>query len=223
MDGMQPDPQRLSLAQLAERCAGETRRFYNNEPSDPAYCYELLRRAFVGGDQLAWDLVYQQYKAQIRRWVLHHPQFAATGEEAEDICHSTFTRLFRVVTPEKFAQFPNLATLLRYMQMTVNSVIMDLVRKRPSRELVDVDDDTTEPLLAPAGDLSPLEKQELWQLILSKLKTDGEVVLVRASFVWDMKPAEIYQTYPHLFAGVDDIYRLKQNILDRLSRVSELK
>jgi DNA-directed RNA polymerase specialized sigma24 family protein len=220
-DRMPPDAASLNLAQLAEHCAAETRRFYNNEPHNPAFCFELLRRGFVNRDQIAWDLVYAQYKAQILRWVLHHPHFPATGDEAEDLMQSVFVRLLGVMTPEKFAQFPTLAALLRYVQMTVNSVIMDVTRKRPARKPGDIDDDATE-ISAPEAPLSPIEKDELWRLIVSRLKGEGDLLLIRASFIWDMKPAEIHQTWPQVFTDVNEVYRMKQNILDRLSRVPEL-
>ena len=38
-----------------------------------------------------------------------------------------------------------------------------------------------------------------------------------------LKPAEIFQRHPHLFASVDDVYRIKRNVLERLRRNANIR
>lgn len=222
-----PTPSRLDAAELALRCHEQTERYYKGVENDPAYCYELMRRAFVEKDQRAWDLVYAQYKTQLIRWTVRHPQSLLAGLETEDCVQRVFLRLFRVITPEKFGQFPSLAVVLRYIQMTVNSVIMDAVRAAQRQQWLNTLDGEEEDL--PRSALTGAEatwtdddRQRWWALITAKLKDERELVIIRAAFVLAMKPAEILKTYPHLFHGVDEIYRTKQNLLDRLSRDADL-
>jgi DNA-directed RNA polymerase specialized sigma24 family protein len=221
----------LSLAELAQRCHAETKKFYQNVEHDPRYCYELLRRAFVLAQaerEQAWDLVYQQYKAQVFRWALHHPQFKASGEETDDIVHAVFERLYRVLTPDKFNQFPNLASILRYMQMCVHSVVIDVVRKNRLRGSLEesLDEDETQMLravlIAEPADPNP-DRRRFWDTASRKLKDDKERLVVKASYGWAMKPGEILEAYAGSFTDIDEIYRIKQNILERLKRDPDLR
>ncbi|MGQ0602783.1 MAG: RNA polymerase sigma factor [Anaerolineales bacterium] len=217
----------LDVAELALRCHEQTERYYKGVENDPAYCYELMRRCFVEKDQRAWDLVYSQYKAQLIRWTVRHPQFSLAGLEADDCMQRVFLRLFRVITPEKFGQFPSLAAVLRYMQMTVNSVIMDAVRAAQHQQWFNTIDGEGEDLPRSAftgaeATWTDHDRQRWWALIAAKLHDERELVIIRASFVLAMKPAEILKTYPQLFHGIDEIYRTKQNVLERLSRDADL-
>jgi len=38
------------------------------------------------------------------------------------------------------------------------------------------------------------------------------------SFEWDLKPREIFDLHPGRFQDVQEVYRLKRNLLERLSR-----
>jgi hypothetical protein len=46
---------------------------------------------------------------------------------------------------------------------------------------------------------------------------------VLGSFVLGMKPGEICDQRPDLFANVGDVYNIKRNVLSRLSRNPELR
>ena len=46
--------------------------------------------------------------------------------------------------------------------------------------------------------------------------------MIYGSFVLAMKPAELHIHYAHLFNDVKDVYRTKQNVIDRLRRDQEL-
>jgi hypothetical protein len=37
-------------------------------------------------------------------------------------------------------------------------------------------------------------------------------------FVLDLKPREVQERHPELYGSVDDVYRIKRNVLDRLRR-----
>ena len=46
--------------------------------------------------------------------------------------------------------------------------------------------------------------------------------MIYGSFVLAMKPGELHIHYAHLFNDVKDVYRTKQNVIDRLRRDQEL-
>ena len=55
------------------------------------------------------------------------------------------------------------------------------------------------------------------------MKDDKERAVIYGSFVLDLKPAEMLDTYTHLFRDVREIYTTKENVLARLRRDSSLK
>ena len=52
---------------------------------------------------------------------------------------------------------------------------------------------------------------------------DRERLVVYASFSLGLKPRELCAQYGDQFANVRDVYRIKQNVLERLRRDPELK
>ena len=93
-------------------------------------------------------------------------------------------------------------------------------------DFVDADEATEEE----SGDPSPEEQaihhsdgQRLWQFIRDHLHDEKERIVIHCSFVLDIKPQEIYELYPQLFESVDEIYRIKQNVITRLRRDPELR
>ena len=66
------------------------------------------------------------------------------------------------------------------------------------------------------------QQQAFWRVINHRLADEKEQAVVYGSFVLAMKPAELHLRYPHLFSDVKDVYRTKQNVLERLRRDPEL-
>jgi hypothetical protein len=202
---------------VAHLCHQESTRYLQRAPHDPRYCYELFRRAIVERDQQAWTHLFTQYVDEtplVRHWVEHHPLYPASGEDAGYFANRTFEKMWAALRPEKFTRFPDLAALLRYLKLCVNSVITDHLRSTQPEEvpLLEVD--------APGDDapLDRLHREELWRLIESRLHTEQERVAVYCRFDAGMKPSEIYTHYGGLFADVKDVYRVLQNVLNRLRR-----
>lgn len=216
----------LSLGEIALRCAQETQRFFQHLAYESGYCFELFRRAIVAGDQRAWDLIYQQYHAQVLRWVNRHPAFAACREEAQYFVNRVFERLWRSLTADKFAHFADLKRVLAYLQMCVHSLILDdcvRAREAPGDGRTALDEDL-ERLLYEDGQtpedeaLARRQRQRLWRWLESRLKDDPERAVIEGLFLCGLKPRELLTAYAGLFNSVQDVYRIKQNVLERLRR-----
>ena len=217
----------LPLSSIAHRCARETDAFFARRLHDPRFCFELFRRAIVEQVERAWHLIYDQYRALVASWAQRHSSFASCGEEVQFIVNCAFDRMWSALTPTKFLKFPNLRSILRYLQMCVHSVILDLARKRQTPV---IGLDQAEPDLAGvspgnSGDrpYDRLIRNEFWQSILARLKDEQERCVVYASFVQGLKPREICACYAHLFADVRQVYRVKENVLARFRRDPELR
>ena len=83
----------LSIAGLAHRCAQETDLFFRRLSYDPAYCFELFRRAILEGNQRAHECIYTQYQPLVAGWVERHPSFAGTDEEVQYFVNRAFEKL----------------------------------------------------------------------------------------------------------------------------------
>jgi hypothetical protein len=218
--------QHLGNDDLASLCAQETNLYFKHQNYDTRYCFELFRRAIEERSKAAWESICVQYQKLVTGWVIQHYAFAATREEAEYFVNGAFGKISGTLTADKFGKFSDLGYLLRYLKMCVHSVIMDYNRTVDYTALYDWDEATEEE----SEDLSPEEQaidhsdqQSLWELIRSRLHDDKERAVIEGSFVFDLKPQEIYEHFRGVFIDVDEVYRVKQNVISRLRRDSDLR
>jgi hypothetical protein len=223
-----PPLEHLPLAQLAGRCAEETRQFLKGEPSDDHSCLELFHRAVGSRDEDAWALLYQQYAPLVLTWVLQRQSAAPllAEEGAASLVNAAFAKFALAMTPAKMARFTRIEALLTYLKLCVRSVVTDALRARQTRPWAEAlcleehdrqGDDPAE------GVVAQLAAHSLWQLISQELHDEGERLLLSCSLLLHMKPAEIAGQYPRLFPTVADVYRIRRNILERLRRNQRLR
>lgn len=221
----------LPLTNLAERCQQESARFFQHVAYDPHYCYELFRRAIVQRQGQAWSLVYSQYTPLVASWVESHAHFAASGEDATYFVNRAFEKMWSALGPDKFANFADLKSLLRYLKLCTGSALIDHARAldqartvtlpsadQPDQELFDTSDVGVEATI-----LSELERQQFWQRVQQRLKGEAEFQVLYYRFVLDLMPREICERFPEEFPDVREVYKMLQKILDRLGRDAELK
>jgi hypothetical protein len=215
----------LSLEVIKQRCSEESERFRRQQDFDPAYCFEMLRRALVLADEQAWTYVYLQYAEQVASWVQIHPVYHRCDEEAAYFVNGAFSRFSQAITPAKFKQLKGLNETLQYLKLCVGSTIWDHLRSHAPGETVALD------LWAELVDNERVENsvekrqytQQLWQKIDSHLKSSEEKLLMESIFVFGMKPSAVVQRYPHIFPDTKRVYRMLENILKRLRRDPELR
>jgi hypothetical protein len=218
--------QQTDVADLAQRCADETELYFHHQTHDTQYCFELFRRAIRERDQLSWEMICQQYQPLVTGWVRQHPRFESSGEEIQYFVNGTFGKIAGTLTPEKFAGFSDIASLLSYLKMCVHSVIFDHSRKVDQLNLYDLDEAAEEVADDPSPEEQALEqsyRQAFWDLTNARLQDEKERLVIRGSFVLDLKPQEIFEHFRNVFSDVDEIYRVKQNVLSRLRRDPEFR
>lgn len=227
---MQPntDTPELTLAGLTRRCAQETEAFFRRDAYDPLFCYELFRRAVTEQNQRAFAFLYTQYTPLVTGWVERHPSFRNAHEEAQYFVNRAFEKFWRALSAEKFQQFSDLKALLSYLKLCTHSVLIDYTRTRQVEVLDEETGDVTlVDLVASAhmedDALQQAARRDFWVLIRSRLTGEKEEAVIYGSFVMALKPAELQAHYAHLFADIKDVYRTKQNVLDRLRRDLEIQ
>jgi DNA-directed RNA polymerase specialized sigma24 family protein len=224
----QTELQLLTLAGIAHRCTQETERFFQRRNYDPRYCFELFRRAIMHHNQRAWELVYAQYRPLVAGWVEHHSAFPDSGEEIQYFINRAFEKMWGALTPEKFGNFPNLKSLLRYLQMCVHSVILDYIRVAKQSivdsraDMLTVENPAEGPVVEDQA-LDRMQRQEFWKEIDARLHNEKERRVVYGSFVLALKPRELYAQFQETFRDVNEVYRVKENVLARLRRDAGLE
>lgn len=218
----------LTLSSIAHRCARETNLFFQRLSYDPWYCFELFRRAIVDRSQSAWEHVYRQYRALVTGWVERHAAFPASGEETDYFVNRAFEKMWVALTPDRFDRFPDLRSLLRYLQLCTHSAILDLVRAAEQATLgIEEETDAVASQAKGVGvddqAMARVYRQELWREINARLHDEKEQRVVYGSFVLALKPREIYTHFSGTFRDIDEVYRVKENVLARLRRDPELK
>lgn len=217
------DLHRLSLSGIAHRCAKETELFFARLRHDPRPCFEMFRRAISEGRQRAWELVYVQYHALVTGWVQRHTSFPTCGEEASYLVNRAFEKMWSAMTPEKFSRFPDLRSVLRYLQMCAYSAVVDAVRKT-GPPAVDVEAEALPVGGAPGGRsvddhaLAQVHRREFWEAITARLNDEEERCVVYGSYVLGLKPRQLLEEYSDTFDDVQAVYRVKENVLARLRR-----
>jgi RNA polymerase sigma factor (sigma-70 family) len=227
MDDFEPI-QSTPLRRIADNCAEESVRFFRGKAYDSRYCFELFRRALVEKDQQAWGYIYLQYRPLVRAWVERHNAFPALGESATYFVNRAFEKMWSAVTPEKFDRFSDLKGLLRYLQMCVHSVIIDEVRQSERyRYAVNLEDVPSAPsTTVPSVErhvLQEMDRTKIWAQLEERMRSEKERIVLECAFVLDLKPRMIAARYPEVFRSVDEVYRVKQNLLARLRRDDKLR
>ena len=222
----------MTIEDLAQRCAQETKLYFNYLSSDTKYCFELFRRAIAERSDLAWKAIIAQYKPLVAKWVNHwadrHADFPPAGEEEEDFVAEAFERFWNFFTPEKFGKSPSLEAVLRYLKMCVHGAISDIWRKMHRRRFdqkLEGNEEGEEQGPADPGSTPEelLQIDELWHLIKSRLKDQKEQTVVYASFSLALSPREILNEYPGVFRDIKEIYQCKANVWARLERDPEIR
>jgi RNA polymerase sigma factor (sigma-70 family) len=223
-----PQPEQLSINELARCCSEETTKFLKQNVSNDRYCLELFRRAITKRDDDAWICIYQQYSPLVLTWVNQHQSATPLlGQEGSaPLVNAAFAKFSQALTPAKMDNFDSLAAVLKYLKMCVHSVVADEVRARQARqyeealELIEHEPATDDPADSVVSNLSA---QGLWQVIQEELNGEDERVLIYLAYIHGMKPSEISSQNRRLFPTVDDVYRIKRNVLERLRRNRRLQ
>jgi hypothetical protein len=216
----------LPLIDLSRRCHDETVRFLRGEARDDTFCYELFSRAIVQRDDSAWSAIVGQYRGIVLAYIGQHTLAGMLHEPDNYWVNRAFQRFWSAITADRFARFPDLAALLKYLKLCVHSVLMDEIRARRVGTLSSLED--VPETAAVRGDaegsvVGRLAGEELWAAIIREMQDEPERVVAYLSFTRDMKPSDIFERHPRLYESVADVYRIKRNVLERLRRSAQIR
>ena len=185
---------------------------------DTRYCYEVFRRAFVGGSQDAYELICRQYAPMVTNWVRVRLRSAALDDAVEECVNWAFASMFHSLSrPGAFAKFESIRHLLAYMRSCAVSAAETENRKNK------IMDELTESLVSteegPERSVIRAETVEIVRrIVLPMLKDERERIVYESYFALDLPPRVIYEMNPTVFADVRDVHRVKQVMLERIGR-----
>jgi DNA-directed RNA polymerase specialized sigma24 family protein len=218
---------RLPVDDLAEQCAEETLRYYRAEANDGRFGYQLFRRAIVSRDELAWEALERIYRAQLVRWARCHRLYAQAGEEAEELANRALENLWRRVDAEGFAAFPNLNSILGYLQRSVYNLVIDQARMRAreqQRAQALGQALASRVLPTPQGRaLDRVRADEIWTLVREHCRNEREERVAYCYLVLALKPSDILALYPEIFGATAVVNATLATLLKRLRRSPVLR
>jgi DNA-directed RNA polymerase specialized sigma24 family protein len=185
--------------------------------------YELFRRAIVERDEQAWAEGATRYRALLISWAGRCSASAMIGERCDDIADVAFARAWAALSPERFAQFPNLGALMAYLRACVTSAVIDSARSETNFERVAQALDSGAVATPEQIVIDQLERGEVWRIARAIAQTEQERVVLVESYAYDLPPRAILARHPRLFADAAEIYTTKRNLLDRLKRSADMQ
>lgn len=213
--------EQLPVAELVQETRGEIAQFLRGQPTDDVYGLALFRRAIAERDDQAWAGLYTLYRAVVDSWIARQTP-ALSYEDRESLVNETFAKFYRSIGPERIARFLSVRALLAYLKRCAWSVAADHRRSQQAlaREEPLEATDLEEPILDDPAEIvaRQLAGQELWQILWREATSEEERLILRVVCALGRSPRQLQQAYPALFQSVEDIYRIKRNLIERLRR-----
>lgn len=221
-----PAPAEMNLDDLVQHSIAAVEEFYQGRTHDTRFAYELFRRALVERDEQAWEHVFHQYRGLVEHWVRRSSTFARSDESSEFFVVAAFIRFWRAISPERFAAFPTLVSLLYYLRRCAECAVIDSTRGAGQAELLPHEVVSPNTVSQRSSDEEVMERMsriEFWRYVTEQMNDEAERVVVYYSYVMGMKPADIRTSRPDLFQDVGEVYTVKRRVLARLRRNEELR
>lgn len=224
------NPRQLTLVGVGFRCQVETQKFLQRKNHDTRYCFELFRRALedphLDTSKEVWGYVHRSYYKLTVGWVSRHKLFRFTGEEADYFANVALTKmwLYFAKGTGRFSHFTDLRSLLRFLQLCINSEIVDYYRKHVVRIEPDNEENKNpiERLHAERPRFDAVEQKELWAEVYNLTKTELERLWVYAYFELLLPPRKILEIFPQ-FETVKEVKKTGDTFMKRAKRNGQLK
>jgi len=207
----------MRLPDLAAQCLKELDHYRRGEPYTDAFGLELLRRAITQSDQEAWAWVQHCFGGMVRGWLGRHPhrEVACRLESDENYVAQAFERFWRATAFNQQVEFNTLAAALQYLRASLNGAILDTLRVYARQREISLSGpgEPGEPLVE-----DNTENGEVWESLQLLLTDPREQRVAYFLFHCGLGPREIIRFCPQEWSDVQEIYRLRRNIMERILR-----
>ena len=219
---MEELPKNMRLPALADRCMSEINNFRRGEASSDQYCLEIFRRAMLEHDGEAWDLLVGRFKEFLLAAFRRHPRCEAATrlDSPENYVANAFARFWVAAAHNRQVTFTSLGAALLFLRLCLNGAILDTLRAHARRNELPLPElgFAWEPIVVDPEE----EGSELWEVIRTMLPNERERRLAFLLFYCNLRPRVIVRLRPQEFPDVNEVHRMKRNIVDRLARNADL-
>jgi hypothetical protein len=207
----------LSVPVLAAQCSREIDNYRRGEPCNETYGLELLRRCTIQGDQEARTWLQDCLGGLVRGWLRRHPsrEAACRLESEENYVVQAFERFWLATTLTHRAEFRTLAAALQYLRASLNGAILD-TRRAYSRSRGAPLPESGEPGESFVEEHT--DSSEVWDVLQMVLTNEREQRLAYLLYHCGLGPREIVRFYSGEYSDVQEIYRVRRTIMERLLR-----
>jgi ribonuclease HI len=189
-----------------------------NESHDDQYYLEMFHRAMVNQEPDAWELLQRCFSPVVRAWMRNHPRrnLACRYELEENYVANAFTRV-RQASKCNRLEFDSLVAALSYLKLSLQGTILDTLRAYTQpREVSLPDADSATYSSEKPAIKDDYKSSDLWEIIKSLLHDERERQVAYLLFHCGLKPREIVRYHSNEFGEVQEIIRLRRNIMERL-------
>lgn len=203
----------LSISALVEQCQQEIQAYRRGELSNEASGLELLRRAIVQGDQDAWNGVQQSFSESVRAWLHGHPRReAACRLESEETYMAQAFERFRQAAVQQQIAFQTLSGAGVYLRASLHGVIMDRLRTNS------LPGEIPSPIPGEPRLKNQIDSNAAWEVLQALQLSEREQRLAYLLYHCGLGPREIVRLCPQEWSDINEISRLRCNILQRVLR-----
>ena len=201
----------MGLPELAAQCLRELGNYRRGELCTDEYGLELLRRATFQDNQEAWAWVQYCFSGIVRGWLRRHPQreVACRLESDENYVAQTFERFWQATAFNQRVELDTLAAVLQYLRASLHGAILDILRAHERSGDAPLPE-PAEPRVEDSTDSS-----EVWESLQAILLNPREKRLAYLLFHCGLGPREIVRFYPREWSDIQEIYRLRHNMMKR--------
>ena len=207
----------MSTQALAVRCRREINSYRRGETQELPSGLELFYRARTQHDGVALNALRQCFSEFIQNWIRRHPQkeVVCRLESEEYYAAQAFELFWQAVLHRQVPECATLPTVLACLQASVNGVILDALRtfSQSSKSAFLETDDAGESVVERNGN-----RATLWENIQSMLPNEREQRVAYLLFHCGLQPGDIVRCDPREFSDVQEVVRLRHNIMKRLVR-----
>lgn len=214
------EPADLLVADLRSAANEETLRYRRGDAHDDRYAFELFRRAIEQRNEEAWEALLGLYNPQVVYWCT---RTRTSADEIDELVSAAWAKFWRSFTPEKLAEAPQTSAVLRYLKLCAGSVAIDAGRRRMTTVAIGEDTPSDEPLSPIDYLLEQISHELRWRVIEDQLHSAQERAFMRLAFLQGMKPADVQLARHDLFPTVQEVYRTRHCVLNRLRRSPALR
>jgi len=186
---------------------------------DDQYCLELLHRTIVQQDAHARQLIQRYFSELLYQWLHCHPkkEMICQLNSEEHYITEALERFWQVFSSHQLEASNSLVCALRYLRISLNSTIMDMLRTRLRSQRIPVTEIKDATRSRTTSNDSPGTCGEVIEHMLPNMRTRRLAYLL---FYCGLTPKAIVSTYPQEFSDIQEIYRLWLTIAKHLSQVA---